>query len=358
MAGEVLWVQANTGDEALVAGSSARQDRQLIDIVLAEGVIDGLSATEHADEWKVTIAAGRCVITGDDQADQGKYVVTFPVDEDVALNPPPGADKRIDVIYAQVRDPNAGGAAGYDAHLSFVEGATHATAPVTPSVPASAIPLCSVLRESTDLTWADASITDLRTLTAVAQLDVSTAPANGDSMVYNATTGLWEPGSSGTSSFGDLLDAAAVVKPVNESVTSSTTLQDDNDLSFAVGASEIWIWEAVLIVQGNATGDIKVGFTWPAAPTYAKWFTASGVAAASDPTDGTADVLDSSVISTSGGNRSLGNSTSENGIVLRGVISNGANAGTVALQWAQATSDGTNATVVRAGSHLIARRIA
>lgn len=165
MAHEVLWLQANPGDEALVAGVSARQDRQLLDVLFAEGVVDvaggDFAATEHATLWKVTVAPGRAVITGDDQADQGKYLATMTTAEDVQLNPPPGADKRIDLIYYQVKDPNAGGGAGYTAELGFVEGVVNA-APVAPAVPASAIALCSVLRESTDVTWADASITDLR----------------------------------------------------------------------------------------------------------------------------------------------------------------------------------------------------
>ena len=240
MAFEVLWMQANSGDEALVAATSARQNRQLIDVLLTEGVVDvdggDFAASEHADEWKVTVAAGRAVVAGDDQADQGKYLVTMTTDADVALNPPPGADKRIDVIYLQVLDPNASGDAGYTAELGFVEGATHATTPVAPDVPDTAIAVCSVLRESTDATWADASITDLR-------------------------EGITSPvplSDSGT---------VRVVKAVQTDYVSNTTLGTDSELQFEAEANETYFVDAWLRVQGAQGGDLKVDFSVPAGAT-------------------------------------------------------------------------------------------
>jgi len=54
-----------------------------------------------------------------------------------------------------------------------------------------------------------------------------------------------------------------VRKPSDESVTSSTTLQDDNDLLLAVGVSEIWQVELDLYVTGGG-GDLQLAWTYPA----------------------------------------------------------------------------------------------
>lgn len=267
MAGEVLWLQANPGDENLVAGTSARQDRQLIDVLLTEGVVDvaggDLAASKHADEWKVTIAAGRCVITGDDQASQGKYLVTFPIDEDVALNPPPVSDKRIDVIYGKVNDPNAGGDAGYTAVLGFVEGATHASTPVAPAVPDSALILCSVLRESTDVTWADASITDLREATAVAVGDSGTSLASAtakvdtsESTTSTSMTNLTTPGPAVTITTG-----TKVLVIVSADIANGTA--DSNSyMGFAVSGASTVAADSTVALHNRGAANAPIGASY------------------------------------------------------------------------------------------------
>jgi hypothetical protein len=146
---------------------SARLDRSLLDVIFTEGVIDpGGSALLVAERAAgandtVDVAAGAAIITGDDEADQGKYYVRNTAVVNVAFDPAPGTDERIDLLVLLVNDPTAGGAAGDNAVFEVITG-TVAVSAVAPSVPDTAIPLAEVLRLSTDTTIVDARITDRR----------------------------------------------------------------------------------------------------------------------------------------------------------------------------------------------------
>jgi hypothetical protein len=109
----------------------------------------------------VDVAAGAAIVTGDDEANQGKYYVRNTSVVNVAFTPAPGSDERIDLLVLQVNDPTAGGAAGDNAVFEVVEGSVAGTA-VAPAVPDTAIPLAEVLRLSTDTTITTARITDRR----------------------------------------------------------------------------------------------------------------------------------------------------------------------------------------------------
>jgi hypothetical protein len=154
-----IWLQGGT--------YSARLDRSLLDVIFTEGVIDpGGSALLVAERAagandSVDVAAGAAIITGDDEADQGKYYVRNTAVVNVAFDPAPGTDERIDLLVLLVNDPTAGGEAGDNAVFDVITGTVAGTA-VPPSVPDTAIPLAEVLRLSTDTTIVDARITDRR----------------------------------------------------------------------------------------------------------------------------------------------------------------------------------------------------
>jgi hypothetical protein len=147
----------------------------------------------------------------------------------------------------------------------------------------------------------------------------------------------------------------AAHKTVDESVTSSTTLQDDDDLAFTVQADETWVWEAVLYVVGSTAGDIRVAFTVPAGATL-QWG-APGSAAIAATASGAAEEVNNNVVTASGTFENYGTFAGRSAILVRGLVVVGSTAGTVQLQWTQNASNAT-ATTVKAGSHLIARRIA
>lgn len=143
------------------------------------------------------------------------------------------------------------------------------------------------------------------------------------------------------------------VKPADESVSASTTLQDDDDLSFLVGANEVWSFRAVLYVTGPGDADMKVNVSIPSGATRIIGIHATAI---NQLNQGNAtidtrfdDATGNLLPGTPGEDRP---STQ----ILTGVVWTGANAGSVTLRWAQLVSNAT-ALTVRRGSHIVATRI-
>ena len=134
-----------------------------------------------------------------------------------------------------------------------------------------------------------------------------------------------------------------VVKSADESVASSTTLQNDDELKLPLEANTDYAIEAFLTFTAHSSADLKFGFTWPnLASGYitGRWVGGGGV-------DGYGPLTSSGSTSDADG-RGDGSP-----VVVRlwGSIFVGANAGDLQLQWAQNTSHAT-ATKVKAGSWL------
>jgi len=141
-----------------------------------------------------------------------------------------------------------------------------------------------------------------------------------------------------------------VVKAADESISSSSTPQGDDHLFFQVGANETWIvliWLAwvdggrgmSLTFAGPSGSTIKFGLpvVWngstPPVFSIPAWATAPAVI-------------------------SLGRQLDVNcsSIVYASVLS-GSTGGQVTFQWAQSAPAGAGATVVKAGSFLLAHRV-
>lgn len=142
----------------------------------------------------------------------------------------------------------------------------------------------------------------------------------------------------------------AVRKAADESVTSSTTLQDDNELTFTIAANEIWTYQIWLkIAVGALAADGKYAITVPAGATKVDGILTLDVAA-------TGGVGNLNAFGGGGGAFAVDN-TFETNLLINGTVSNGATPGSVTLQWAQNASSAT-ATTVKAGSFLVAHRVA
>jgi len=136
-----------------------------------------------------------------------------------------------------------------------------------------------------------------------------------------------------------------IVKPSDQSLTSNTTLQNDNDLVVSLQANTSYHFECFLDYEGGTAGaaDIKWGWTLPAGITlrYIALYENLTPTLAGAVTWGSADVVQAQ--SNGAGNR-------------RGIFMNGActtvSAGNMQLQWAQNTSSAT-ATIVHANSKLV-----
>jgi hypothetical protein len=143
----------------------------------------------------------------------------------------------------------------------------------------------------------------------------------------------------------------AAVKAGDESATSNTTLHNDLDLHVPVAASSTYEFSCYLFFQAFAGGDIKWTWTGPA-----------GIVLVYDAlhNEGGGTLLNASATTyglASAGTAAGGGAGVNEALVMRGTCIVSGTAGSLQLQWAQQTSSGT-ATIVKAGSHLVLRRIA
>lgn len=139
-------------------------------------------------------------------------------------------------------------------------------------------------------------------------------------------------------------------KSADESVTSSTTLQDDDELFFAVTASSIWVANFYLAHEAATAGDIKYEVTVPSGATG--FIQIIGM----DPTT-VASIRALASTAPIGGLAIGGLGAGTLGCSLVSVsVSVSATPGDVKLQFAQQSSSGT-ATTIKAGSFLVAHRI-
>lgn len=146
------------------------------------------------------------------------------------------------------------------------------------------------------------------------------------------------------------------VKSADESVTSSTTLQDDNHLTHTIPQAGTYVFDLQLFCTSatDAAGDIKFAFTFPTGTCH---FKANGPDAGI--TGGTIQTGQWAAIHTATSGTSaiaMGLSSAMGGIEIRGILIATAS-GTLTLQWAQSTSD-ANASTLKAGSHMLIRQTA
>ena len=142
----------------------------------------------------------------------------------------------------------------------------------------------------------------------------------------------------------------AAAKTSDESVTSSTTLQNDNELAVAAAANCTYAVTCFVKYDGGTLGssDLKAAFTVPAGATFL-W------AVSNKDTSGNPNVggfLTTGAVAA--GTAGLGTFRT---LVVTGTLAVSSTAGNLQLQWAQQTSSGT-ATTVYANSWLLAQRIA
>lgn len=143
------------------------------------------------------------------------------------------------------------------------------------------------------------------------------------------------------------------VRPISSRLTSDTSPKNNDTalaasgLSVAVEASKVYTMVLAVYYNGlSAAADLKVGFTYPTGATAL--IVSTGVS--------TADVFTVSAASAESTTFTFGTSaTLDRVATFEGQWVIGANAGNVAVTWAQNTGTGVN-SVLRAGSRLILRQ--
>lgn len=143
-----------------------------------------------------------------------------------------------------------------------------------------------------------------------------------------------------------------VRKSVDESVVSSTTLQDDNELVIAVEANKSYELSFVATYVGATAGDMKWALTGPAGTTITSASMGIQTAAAGSGDDLTEAFNQSLPISQNYGALPANKAA----VALNGLLVVGGTGGNLQFQFAQVTSSGTP-TTVHAGSFILLRRV-
>ena len=174
------------------------------------------------------------------------------------------------------------------------------------------------------------------------------APLGVDSKVPAANL----PTSSGT---GDLLDYQFVRKIADESVTSSTVLQNDDHLLLPVLAGETWEFEVVLFYPGLVGAeamDIKVALTFPAMNTI-RW-SGQGHDVSATGASGPLYIGMMGAGDGSGASMAFGLLAGRGAVFIKGVARPSAS-GNIQVQWAQNFSNANPLTILT-DSYLTGKR--
>lgn len=162
----------------------------------------------------------------------------------------------------------------------------------------------------------------------------------------------WQAGQRITAALLNAGLAQSVIKPGDQSVTSSTTLQNDNALvipSSALVLNAQYLFTCNLIYEGGTLGssDLKISWSVPAGATLRLSLKAQN--ASGNPNNN--DLIQ-------GANGTCGSGGAGNVLaaLMAGSLIMGGTAGAVQLQWAQNTSSAT-ATIVHAQSTLSLTRV-
>lgn len=147
----------------------------------------------------------------------------------------------------------------------------------------------------------------------------------------------------------------AVRKSADESVTNSSVLQDDDELSVVLPASSSWIVRVVMFAVAAASNspDLQFQLTGPSGATAV--LGKHGLDTGATSTAGTPRYTGAQAFSSNATNALMTNATM---VVLEGSVVIGSTAGAVTLQWAQSSATPAEAITMKAGSYISFMRIA
>jgi hypothetical protein len=132
-------------------------------------------------------------------------------------------------------------------------------------------------------------------------------------------------------------------KEADEAVTSSVTLQNDDDLKFYGEAGKYYEVDALLEITNHADAGVDVKLDMPSGATFKGLVNGANVTTPPDTWDGSEVTLSAVGVTA-------------DRIHIKGVVKIGATAGNVTVQFAQNVST-ASATTMKAGSYLKAFRL-
>jgi hypothetical protein len=140
-------------------------------------------------------------------------------------------------------------------------------------------------------------------------------------------------------------------KTADETVNNSAALQNDNHLFFSIAANEVWALDCFLIWTDSnvSAGALKVGWTFPSGCT-GTWTLIAKRA-------GDIYLHGADPVALSATAQSDFGQTADQPALIRATVVNSTTAGTLQMQWAQASASVSD-TIVRTNSTMIAHKIA
>lgn len=148
----------------------------------------------------------------------------------------------------------------------------------------------------------------------------------------------------------NMIQPIQVIKPTDQSVTSSSTLVNDTALLLPVVASATYEFRCYLNYEGGVNGSSDIKWTWtlPASATLRYTY----------QTRNTSNAVDSGITNTGGTTGTAGSNGAGTlrGVSMTGTLIGASAPGNLQLQWAQNTISGT-ATIVHAQSSLTLLRV-
>jgi len=138
-------------------------------------------------------------------------------------------------------------------------------------------------------------------------------------------------------------------KGADETVNNSNTLQDDDDLHFAVAANSVYLIDLTMwLTSPNNTADWKMKFTGPSG--FTMLWAPEGNSTGQPIFGGTATTGVPPTVNTESTTLSFGHNASGGpacAIHVRGWVETSASSGTLQVQWAQNTADASNSKVLK-----------
>lgn len=154
---------------------------------------------------------------------------------------------------------------------------------------------------------------------------------------YNGLEWLSLTSGSGTGSGST--NVVTVIKPTNDTVNNSSTLQNDDHLKFSIAANENWTFRYVIKASSGSTPNLKFAVTAP-----------SGASCSVDVIDAEGAVTASNLGCGVSSGTIVGNGTTDTYEII-GSITNSSTAGDVTLQWSQDTANNSD-TIIYSGSYV------
>lgn len=343
-----------------------------------------------------SVSTGRAVVQG--TSAQGAYPAALTAAEPITVANGHASLARIDSVFLVIYDQLFDTSGTTLAAVTYVQG----TAAASPSAPAAPATTNAALRlwditvpagasSGSPINWATA-LTDRRVYTvAVGGIGVGTdvvgayigqwRDQGGTSGLFERWTGsAWEQtlrlGNAGRIELGDAAfyrSAADTIKTDDSLIvggvgqvqfarkSAATTLNtvvamtNDPHLFLPIVANGVYLLEGLLSFTSSIAADIRIGWTLPAGATGMAWQCPGPTTALG--TGGTTDTVKHSMLAIAD-QPSFGGADPATVIGLHpyGIVRNGATAGSVTLQWAQAAASASD-TVMRVDSYITLRRV-